>query len=577
LTQGYSTYSLLIIFQQNFRGGKTVKAILIAAWLALATPLLIGQSAPAPGHLGIVSDWTHRNVIYPDSRDPAVQTRIEQDPRWIQNQFLRHPERWWPRRPGHIVGAMVPDSQRDWSVSLGTGGSTGGQTFPSKYVFNVTAAPSCTGDYVATGIAAAGSTTQANLIAFNNLYVGTLNGSNGLCGTATTPSVLFAYNVRTGFVVRASVVLSLDGTKIAFVDYGSNSQFHVLTWTKGAGTSATAPATPTTMSSFTLGTATTNTIFVDYLHDAAYATAGTVMYKFSPVFEGTPAEVTTGGWPLTFSGAGTLSTPVYDQTTRHIFVEDTNGKVWYADDSGATAVVGTNTWQFATTDVARPPVVDSTNQVIYMYSPNGSSGSIIGQANTTLTTASQVSAVIGSKGADYTPLGIDFSNEYYSGTLTGAYVYGIGTDTSTDYPALYNVGFTTGFKMNSTTANGPLDLATAKNVDASAVTEFYNATLAKDFLFFGVFNNCEASGVTGGCVRALDITSGFPTSANPKSGTSNAILAASGGTSGITVDNNSSSTEASSIYFITLGTATDSTTCASGDYCLIKATQSGLD
>jgi len=58
----------------------------------------------------------------------------------------------------------------------------------------------------------------------------------------------------------------------------------------------------------------------------------------------------------------------------------------------------------------------------------------------------------------------------------------------------------------------------------------------------------------------LDITSGFPTI-----NASSTALAATGGTSGIIVDNESGLTQASSIYYATKTGAT-----------LVKATQSGL-
>jgi hypothetical protein len=87
--------------------------------------------------------------------------------------------------------------------------------------------------------------------------------------------------------------------------------------------------------------------------------------------------------------------------------------------------------------------------------------------------------------------------------------------------------------------------------------------LQKDYLFVGVTNHCIATtgGGTAGCVISLDITNGFPT-VNAGS----TALAAAGGTSGIIVDNDSSLTQASSIYY---GTKTGGT--------LVKATQSGLN
>jgi hypothetical protein len=139
------------------------------------------------------------------------------------------------------------------------------------------------------------------------------------------------------------------------------------------------------------------------------------------------------------------------------------------------------------------------------------------------------------------------------------YVAGTGTGT---LPTLYSVGFNGSGVMNSTADPTTAALATG-TADSSPVTEFYNASLGKDYIFVGVTNNCVATtgGGTAGCVMSLDITNGFPT-VNAGS----TALAAAGGTSGIIVDNNSSLTEASNIYY---GTKTGAT--------LVKATQPGLN
>lgn len=65
---------------------------------------------------------------------------------------------------------------------------------------------------------------------------------------------------------------------------------------------------------------------------------------------------------------------------------------------------------------------------------------------------------------------------------------------------------------------------------------------------------------------SVDITSGFPMDGSPTSIPNSAGLAAAGGTTGVSVDNDSSATQASSIYYATkTGTS------------LVKATQSGLN
>jgi hypothetical protein len=127
-------------------------------------------------------------------------------------------------------------------------------------------------------------------------------------------------------------------------------------------------------------------------------------------------------------------------------------------------------------------------------------------------------------------------------------------------PTLYSIGFNGSGVMNSTISNStPLATGAA---DSSPVTEFYNSTLAKDYLFAGVTNHCVATtnGGSAGCIMSLDITSGFPT---VSAGTT--ALPATGGITGLVVDNDSSLTQASSIYY---GTKTGST--------LVKATQSAL-
>src|ERR1700694_1696647 len=70
-------------------------------------------------------------------------------------------------------------------------------------------------------------------LGMNNLY----SGSGGLCGTGN-PSLLFAYNTTTvaGGRIITSPVLSVDGTKIAFVESAAGAAvFHVLTWATGTG------------------------------------------------------------------------------------------------------------------------------------------------------------------------------------------------------------------------------------------------------------------------------------------------------------------------------------------------------
>ena len=455
----------------------------------------------------------------------------------------------------------------------------GGQTFPAKYVFDVTAAPSCANDFVATGIAnnpASGG--QANILGMKNLY-STQGASTPApyCGT-TGPTVKFAYASGTG-EVPASISISQSGTQLAYIENlgTGSSYFHILTiGTTGAnGTSATAAAVPGTGNNAVDKTvllspngvitqSSTTAPFVVYTpndtSDVAYATtyswAGTgsgYLYKISNVFSsGSPAIV----WSLAIDAVP--SAPVYDSVSKKVFFTDSSGRIDYVLDSGATPTVTYGAVVAPGTTSENPVTVDSTNQRIYACFNSNGSNAIVVQAPTSM--ASTTTVNVGAAGTYYTgPYAPEFNNAWYTGSGTPL-MYVVGTGTGT-LPTLYGVGFKASGVLNPATIQST-PLATGAG-DSTPLTEFYNTSLSKDYLFAGVTNNCIATtgGGTAGCVMSLNITSGFPTvnAATP-------ALAAAGGTTGIVVDNNSSLTQASSIYY---GTKTGNS--------LVKATQSNLN
>jgi hypothetical protein len=446
-------------------------------------------------------------------------------------------------------------------------------------VFDVTQPASCTADFLITGINTAGSGSQANVIGLKNLY--TNPAGTGYC-SGTGPTVFFAYNVGPG-AVYASVALSLDGKKIAFNENnGTSSRFHVLTigTTGSNGTGPGAPATPGSGNNAVdvalplLGSGVTNAPFVDYARDVAYVTSGApgdsagYLHKFTGVFGGTPTQVTGNGWPISHSGA-LISTPVFDGVSRRVFFKAFDGHVHFVEDLGGSVSISSTNFPIVSgaDGCARPLVVDSTNQKVYAYGTRASSSSgntVVAQADTSLSTGSRVIVNVGYPNSARTSFAPDLNNAYYTGSYSSAYLYVVGNSgTSNRVPALYRIGFNAAFKMNTATADGPLALATnVASLSSSPVTTFYNSRVGvqKDFLFIGISNNCSTS-LTTGCIRSLDITSAFPTPANVNT----VILSANGGTSGVTVDNNSAVAEASSAYYVTLTGNT-----------LVKATQAEL-
>jgi hypothetical protein len=374
------------------------------------------------------------------------------------------------------------------------------------------------------------------------------------------------------------VEISGDGKQIAYVEnlLTGSSYFHVLTiGTTGTnGTSATAAVVPGSAGGNnavdtrvllspdggTTNQGSTNSFFVNYASNVAYATtyswAGSgsgYLYKISNVFNGsaTPTIV----WSVLIDAVP--SSPVYDSVSNKVFFTDGSGRIDYVTDTGTSpsVVYGAVVANGATSE--NPVTIDSTNQMVYATFNSNGTDALVVQAPTSM--ASTVSVPVGTGTTTYTgPYGVDFNNAWYTGSGTPLmFVAGTGTGT---LPTLYSVGFDGSWLNPSDTTNAALATGMA---DSSLVTEFYNTALQKDFLFVGVTNHCIATtgGGTAGCVMSLDITNGFPTI---NAGTT--ALAAQGGTSGIIVDNESSLSQASNIYFATKAGAT-----------LVKATQSGLN
>jgi hypothetical protein len=200
------------------------------------------KAAEEPVHL--VTDWSHRHVLFSAPHSLMDQFRLSRNPRYIQQIIRGNAELndqgdgwrfWHPHHGRHLL-------QGDWSIDMGTGATVGAGNFPAKFSFNAGTA-SCS-DFVVYNTSVAGSATQASVVAFNNLYV----GSGGLCGAA--PSTYWAFN--TGGTVVTSVVLSLDGSQVAFVQNNSpvtQATLVLLKWAASSGTIAN-PTTHQCLASF---------------------------------------------------------------------------------------------------------------------------------------------------------------------------------------------------------------------------------------------------------------------------------------------------------------------------------------
>ena len=366
----------------------------ISSAIAIAAALIIPAAGQNPHRQGVPEDWSHQHLIFsnPGTIVDALKNgklnewnAIQKDPRFILQQTKRNAVQNVASPTNGSKTQPPPAVTRDWNVPLGSG-TVAANMFPAKYSFDLTTAL-CT-DFAVFAISVAPSATQANLVAFKNLY----SGSGGSCGTAN-PTVAWSYRIGTG-ALSTSPVLSLNGMQVAFIEHSSPPKFHVLTiGTTGTdnGVSVFVPATPGTNNNasdaaIAYSAASTNTHsspFVNYDTDTAFVAADDgKLYTFHPVFSGPPALV---GNPLVMINASpeVLTSPVVDLSTSKVFIGGNSGKLYSVGTAGgavSSVVVGNGTLNGT---VADPPIVDSSIGKLFATSGCGTTTVTLNGISTT--------------------------------------------------------------------------------------------------------------------------------------------------------------------------------------------------
>jgi hypothetical protein len=370
------------------------------------------QDQPAAQPHGVPYDWSHHHVIFsnPGTAEDAMRKgaydhwfHTVNDPRYQQDQVRRHRhqepnegQREWGKRHEAESGGL-------WGQSLGSvNAAVGAGMYPAKYSFdsnNLNCATAGQPDYVIYNTSVTPGTGQASVVAYDNIYTS--------C-TAPIPQVYWAYN--TGGTVSTSVVLSEDGTQAAFVQsVGTTASLVILKYKAGEGSSATNTVPPGTVSACTSTTgvcATQSTAFTsckgrtgsceltlefsqdgtntpndtnsppfyDYAHGSDTLWVGDdlgYLHKFTGVFNGTPAEVVGGGWPVHVSteASPVLTAPVYDSTSGLIFVNDASGYLHSVNAANPTGIgnIQISTQMECGTGFHDPPIVDSTTEYVYDF------------------------------------------------------------------------------------------------------------------------------------------------------------------------------------------------------------------
>jgi hypothetical protein len=477
-----------------------------------------------------------------------------------------------------------------------SGDFSGGETstvlanvYPAKYSFSATTTPSCS-DYVSYPTGAGGS--AATLIAYDNIYATTCTG--------TVPTVAWAYN--TGGTASLSPVLSLDGTQLAYIQTSSSVATLVLLKPSAAsGGTITSPATAALEGNGAYRGCTApcyTTITLSGSPDDSnsppfyvYSSADTLyvgddsgkVHKFTGVFLGTPAETTTGGWPFTASTETTpaLDSLVYDSTSEDIFVGDASG--YLHQFSALTSPPGNTTnstsghLAYNTGGLVDGPIVDSTAERVYTFigysdytdrpsylnvfaagsAINGQGGTFgdgVVLPNNSGTSRPAGTSTVMRAGA--------FDNAYYTGTGTTGNLYVCADGVLYQVPVVDITG-TTDVTVNT------FSTATSVAAACSPVTEFYNSP--DDWLYVSVEADGNLTPCSGDCLYNFNVE-GAGTTGTPTAG-----ISATGGTTGVIIDNSGTATGESQIYYSTLGSQVCSgngiTGTGSGG-CAIQTSQS---
>jgi hypothetical protein len=616
---------------------------------ALAVFLLVhAMGAQETGQrVPMISDWSHRHVVFSQPRSFEEAWRLQGEPRYWMQVLGRN-----ARRHGRIDHESESDEEnfsdfegrrrehkptfeRDWGQSLGAGGSTSSPlapVYPAKFSFNINATPDCTNDYVVFPTNLAGVTGgQASIIAYNKLYAGAGTSS---CGVAN-PAVYWSYNtnfnaaggVTTG-TVETSPVLSLDGSKVAFVETtATGAILHLLKWHAGDGsavTTAAAPAIATAWTACPVGvscmisigliggvngthanTDTASSPFYDYQRDVIYVGDDVgVLHKIINTFGvsgATPSEVTVN-WPITVGHSTTtrLTSPTLDSVSGNIFVADSDGNLSYVRESfsgAGTCTVpclgGFISISIVTRVITDGPIVDSvTGKVFVFIGSNGAATPNAAMVQSDITLSASVAANIGAGTGNHIHAG-SFDNAYLTGNGSAGRLYVCGSSGNST-PTIQRIGFTNSGRspvspfpntvgtMNAAVDGVTVTVGTNGSAECSPVTEFFNANAplgTQDQIFFGVQSlgrggNCGVT-IGIGCVMSINLSGPGPLAiANS--------IAEIGGPSGIVIDNDANTTtfpQSSSLYFSNQGNSTTGVPCGAttGVGCAVKVTQASLN
>ena len=615
-------------FKRSFSAALLLLATIGLVFLVLSPGVARGNGGARMW--GVPDDWTHHHLIFSDPGSFADAVNHGSFERWYKVVSDRRFIIQQAKRAGWATGIGGGPWRRkrrlhnDWTMSLGAVGTVGAGQYPAKFPFDTTTA-SCN-DFVVYNTGLAGSLSQPTIIAYSNLY--------SSC-SGNVPSVYWQYNTAypqgsatgDGSAIKTSVVLSLTGTQLAFVQNNS-SNVASLVLLKGLSSSslvqmdtATNNVTPSnyptcttpcmTRLTFSGSTDDTNSPpFYDYAADIMYVGDNSgKLHKFTGVFSGTPAEVTVT-WPITVS-SNVLTAPVYDYGTGHIFVADSGGFLYSYSIAGGAVMKSSQLAATGSKGIVDAPMVDSSAGFVYVFVGDDESTNTTGAYNCLKATGcngvfqfAAGNSTIGTgvctpTSATAWPAGTNCGNEsvfgvglastvIYSGSFDQIYFAGTGTtgnlwtcasngNSGTSEPKLMQNPMSAFVPPGDVIgiAGNVINPLTSAAATCSPVTEIFGSGgTTDDYIFLSVSANGNSTACTGACLYNFLVSSDGTSTTVPAAAT--AGLAVTGGSSGIIMDNISTTSGASQIYFSSLSNGTcagNGTTGGGTGGCAVQASQ----
>lgn len=424
-----------------------------------------------------------------------------------------------------------------------------------------------------------GTAGQPTIIAFNQLYNGTCTTATGrdAADDAKAPNVMWSYNTGAGYVVETSPVLSWhdDAKQVAFIQRNGNTLQLVLLKPAALTTSAArlaAAANPTAitsssatayaaarsgsaaaMTAITLfgitntgSTPTYSSPFVDYAKDELYVGDGNgQLHKFTGVFKGTPAEVTSGGFPAPVASGMKLSAPVYYNGNVYIGSQsgagDLGGKLHRVSSTDGTKYDSVKLANVDSTGLRESVIVTGTpagsGSVFAFLFNDGTAGDTTNCAPDTTTGGDQSACRVvarftpgfaaGAQPAQraYVGRGNSRVSSLYAGAFDDAYynssngtgaMYIVGGDPLTTFnPTLWKILLTNG--VMSSQVKGPVVGANCNNVNNDCLTGVWNwspVTYAKqggnEYIYFSMPYLGNQTGCNGACLYMFPLTQLVP-------------------------------------------------------------------